>query len=504
MAVNALHEIFTTGIWCLLPSALQAYRKIVEENVASRSGFAKGEGDEEEKPFLLSSSDGFSRPVYVTGADDIAYSDFAEGDRVISVLRISGPILRNGGACSYGSLRHKEWMMNAADRRNVIGHLLVIDSPGGSYYSMFDYEDAISYARGKGQPIIGLVRGMAASCAYAAAMMCDEVYTFGLHANVGCIGSMIAGYLQKSEDVNAVTQERYVELYAEDSPYKNRGSRDAAEGNYDRWMEMLNESCSQFHARVRKYRPQVTEEQMKGELYDSGDVIGTLVDGEGNMQSCIDRIIELSETQEPNNNNSRTGDTGGASSSAASTSGTQKQTNMKEYPKIQSALGVEALVSDRQNGLYLNEELAGTLESHLAGAEQTEENLNAKMQEISLLNSRIEQMKKEHAEALEKIQSEHKEETERLNAFHKEETDRLSAELEAARTDLAAKDEEIAELSRSAGQAPAPQNPPKGNSLDSGSQGFSVKSLVQPGMTMEEKQKAVKERMKELERRRFS
>ena len=173
-------------------------------------------------------------------------------------------------------------------------------------------------------------------------------------------------------------------------------------------------------------------------------------------------------------------------------------------PARQFGLGVEALVSDRQNGLYLNEELAGTLESHLAGAEQTEENLNAKMQEISLLNSRIEQMKKEHAEALEKIQSEHKEETERLNAFHKEETDRLSAELEAARTDLAAKDEEIAELSRSAGQAPAPQNPPKGNSLDSGSQGFSVKSLVQPGMTMEEKQKAVKERMKELERRRFS
>ena len=248
MAVNALHEIFTTGIWCFLPSALQAYRKIVEENVASRSGFAKEEGDEE--PFLLSSSDGFSRPVYVTDADDLYYGNYSEGERVISVLRISGPILRNGGACSYGSLRHKEWMMRAADNRNVIGHLLVIDSPGGSYYSIFDYEDAISYARGKGQPVIAFVKGMAASGAYAAAMMCDEVYTFGLHAEVGCIGSMIAGYLQKSEDVNAVTQERYVELYADESPYKNRGSRDAAEGNYDRWMEMRTLQGRDGHTRL--------------------------------------------------------------------------------------------------------------------------------------------------------------------------------------------------------------------------------------------------------------
>lgn len=504
MAANALHEIFTTNIWCFLPSALQAYRKIVEENVTTRSRLAGGKEDEEERPFLLSSSSRFSRPVYVTDADELCYGDFSENERVISVLRISGPILRNSGACSYGSLRHKEWMLNAADCRNVIGHLLIIDSPGGSYYSMFDYEDAIGYAREKGQPVIAFVKGMAASCAYAAAMMCDEVYTFGLHANVGCIGTMIAGYLHKSGDVNSVTQERYVELYAEGSPYKNRGSRDAAEGNYDRWMEMLNESCAQFHARVRKYRPQVTEEQMKGETYDSGDVIGTLVDGEGSVQSCVDRIIELSETQELNKNNSRTGEKNGTTSSAVSPSGIQNQTNMKEYPKIQSALGVEALVSDRQNGLYLNEELAGTLESHLSGAEQTEENLNAKMQEISLLNSKIEQMKKEHTETLERMKSEHDEETERLNASHREETSRLSAELEAARASLAAKEAEIAELSRSAGQPPAPHTPPKGNSLESGEQGFAVKSVVQEGMTMEEKQKAVKERMKELERRRFS
>lgn len=505
MAVNALHEIFTTRLWCFLPSALQAYRKMVEDNLALRSGFEKGEENKEDAPFFLSSSNNYTSPVYVAEADDIPYYNFSENDKVISVLHINGPILRNGGACSYGSLNHKEWMMRAADQKQVVGHLLVINSPGGSYYSMFDYEDAINYAREKGQVVIAFVKGLAASCGYAVAMMSDEIYTFGLRDNVGCIGSMIATYTQKSGDVNAITQERYVELYAEDSPYKNKGSRDAAEGNYDEWMKELNMSCAEFHAHVRKYRPQATEEQMKGELYDSGDVIGTLVDGEGTMQSCIERILELYETQKLNSQNNQTGSAGGNNPSAQSQVNNLNTTNMKEYPKIQSAIGVEALVSDRQNGIYLTEELSDILESRLAEYGQGEETLNAKLQEIALLNGKIEQMKKDHAQAIEQLNTSHAAEIKSLESSHKTETESLTAQLDEAKENLTSKEAEIAELSAAAQQPPAPETPPKGNRLESGQQdGFKLETISKPGMTIAEKQAAYKKRMEELEKQRFA
>jgi outer membrane murein-binding lipoprotein Lpp len=41
----------------------------------------------------------------------------------------------------------------------------------------------------------------------------------------------------------------------------------------------------------------VLEEQMHGKVYNCGDVIGTLVDGQGTMQSCINRILELAGVQ---------------------------------------------------------------------------------------------------------------------------------------------------------------------------------------------------------------
>lgn len=514
MANSALHEIFGTRMWDFVPSALHGYKNTIEENISARLPFIKKE-ERTDRPFMLSSKTGFSERTYVGETQYLNFDKLEEEDKVINVIDIQGAILRNGDACSYGSKNHRDIIKRAANDGHTIGHIILVDSPGGSPYAKYDYEDAINYARSKGQPVIGLVDGMACSAGYAPMAMCDEVYAVGLHDQVGCIGTMAAFYINKDGDENAITKERYVEKYATGSPYKNKEYRDVAEGNDDELQKEIDELADDYKGMVAKYRPQSTEEQRKGATYNAGDVIGTMIDGQGTLETCIARILELT------GNNKRPASSASPSGESHTPSGEstrkESQTNtvagdnknnfnsnekMKEYPKIMAALGLNALVSDKDNGLYFTESMADILTEFVGKAENTESTLNAKLQEIAQLNANIEQLKKDHAQALETLTSAHATELANLSATHKKEVDELNGQLETANGQIAAKDAEIKELSEAATKAPTPQDPPKENSVGGKQQAdFSVQSIFNEEMTMEQKLDAMKKRETELKKR---
>jgi hypothetical protein len=114
---------------------------------------------------------------------------------------------------------------------------------------------------------------------------------------VGSIGTMCAFYAVADGVEDAVTHERFIEVYGSKSEFKNKEYRDAAVGNYDELQAEVDDLNEQFWNTIKTYRPQVLEEQMHGKIYNCGDVIGTLVDGQGTMQSCINRILELAGVQ---------------------------------------------------------------------------------------------------------------------------------------------------------------------------------------------------------------
>lgn len=299
MAIKATMEIFGTRDWDMAPDILHYYKRIVDSNAQLGAHFEKSESDAG-MPFLASSADGFDEKLFVGDVRQMhkwIQQGWENGDTIVSVLPVVGPIIRNGDACSYGSKNYRDFLMAASELPGCVGHLVYIDTHGGSAYAKNDFRYAIDYVRAKGQPVIALIDGVCASAGMALASMCDEIYFMNPLDQVGSIGTMCAFYAIKDGVKNAITQESYVEVYGSKSEWKNKEYRDAAEGNYDELQKHVDELNEQFHDIIKTYRPQVQEEQMHGKVYNCGDVVGTLVDGQGTMQSCIDRILELAGVQ---------------------------------------------------------------------------------------------------------------------------------------------------------------------------------------------------------------
>ena len=579
-------EILVTKMWDMAPDMLHHYKQIVDSNILLQAHFDKGES-EVGVPYLVSSADGFQERIYVGNAVRINnwYGEEMDNtDTIINMVPVVGPILRNGDACSYGSKEYRDWLMAASDIPNCAGHLIYMDSPGGSAYAKNDFKYAVDYIRSKEkkQPIIGLVDGLCASACDALAAMCDEVYFVNPMDRIGSIGTMCAFYAIKDGVKNAISQESYVEVYGSKSEFKNKEYRDAAQGDYAELQAEVDDLNEQFWDVIRTYRPQVLEEQMHGKLYNCGEVIGTLVDGQGTMQSCIDRILELAGVQavtaaegdggeaapapsdDPENQaavsaepvDDFTGDDPAQDDVSAGPMDTSmgnvaeekeetiqeinkpedKTTNepvvqgssegvlasqneekkMKEYPLIMSALGINALAVDKEGGYYMNQALCDVLESFVAQANQDKLTMDAKIQEVALLNARIEELKGEHEQAIKGLNEAHSQEIEKLCGEHAEalkavedqkgsEIAELNGKLceaqsaiEGLNAQMASKEAEIAELSETVVEPQVPQAPTADGVQTVESPAFESKSVISDGMTPEEKKAALRKRNEEL------
>lgn len=300
MAIKATMEILGTKMWDMAPDILHHYKQTVDSNILLHAHFEKDESGAG-IPFFASSKSDFQEKVFVGKATQIRWWDemgWESGDSVISVIPVTGPILRSGDGCSYGSKNYRDFMMAAADVPGCVGHLIYIDTPGGSAYAKNDFKHAIDYVKSKGQPVIGLVDGLCASAGMALASMCDEIYFINPMDRIGSIGTMCAFYATPDGVEDAVTHERFIEVYGSKSEFKNKEYRDAAVGDYAELQKEVDDLNEQFWNTIKEYRPQVLEEQMRGKIYNCGEVIGTLVDGQGTMQSCINRILELARVQD--------------------------------------------------------------------------------------------------------------------------------------------------------------------------------------------------------------
>lgn len=520
---RGLHEIMTQRMWDMPREALMSFKEVIDKNLLGHIPLVM-EHDELRKPYMLSSRDRFTEQLYVGTARYIEwYEDLRDDDQIINVMSINGPITRNGGACSYGSKEIRDYLMQSADMEHVIGHILIIDSPGGSAQAKYDFEQALAYVHEKNQPVIALVDGLCCSAAYALSALCDEIYVMNEKNTVGCIGTMAAFYYTPDGAEDAQTKRIFVERYAEGSPYKNKTLRDLAAGDDTLLMQELSKSAEDYKAMVRANRPSVTEEQLLGADYEASEVMGTMVDGVGTMQSCIDRILELSgnaqqQTEEPqttpvddpdgepdddpDNDASRQP----GNNDESKTPKINNQEMSKSFEKIQMACGAGALESDK-NGLYLQTAYCEKLEAYVEQAEQKAETLDAKMQEIAGLNETMEQLKSEQAAALETLKAEYETKLNDLNeqltkaaeAFATEKA-ALEAQLKEAADKLAEKENELNEMAQAATASPKPEAP-KGNGVSA--EGKNASPLVCGAQkSAEENRKALKERMEQLRRQR--
>lgn len=127
----------------------------------------------------------------------------------------------------------------------------------------------------------------------------------------------------------------------------------------------------------------------------------------------------------------------------------------KEFKSIEQALNLKTLCSDKDNGIYLNEELADAMEnfcSSVEGITKAKEDLE---QQISSLVQ-------EHETALDALEQKHKQ-TDAVLQEEKAELNKkiasLQHDLEQANATISEKEKELDELAKLAPQSPAPQKP---------------------------------------------
>ena len=140
-------------------------------------------------------------------------------NKFIAVTKIDGPITKNGGESSYGTVQMGERFQRFDKLSNVIGHILHIDSGGG-------VSNAVKYMRDvalqTNKPVVGFGEDTIASAAFYIISAADYVIVNSNEALVGSIGTMIelSGRPKVAEDKQ--TGERFVRIYADKSTEKNK------------------------------------------------------------------------------------------------------------------------------------------------------------------------------------------------------------------------------------------------------------------------------------------
>lgn len=516
--MKGLYEILTEKKWMISPDFVHGIRKALEQNLNAHAVY--------ERP---APTCGF---VTVKAADGSIYYPeeyqiSEDGKKVrcqwaledeneqtfpfVSVLTVDGPITRNGGGCSYGSIDHRNMMINAANHPLCRGHIFIINTPGGSAWAKNDYEQAINYARSQGQPVIAFIDGMCASAGMYLASLCDERFYMHPKDEIGCIGVMASFYTQADGSKNQFTDETYHELYDPESFDKNREFRDIAnDGDSEKLVKELAELGVQFRADVKKVCPAAKDEHLHGKVFDAEEVKGILMDDQSDFFSCVKRCFDLyNGTAEPivrkpsGDEDETKGSLNEPSDHPAhdpqlepdkaySTKKEnhqhtihQKSINMANYPKINAACGMQdgQQIEVKEEGAFMNAPLLDTLEAHLASqeqavadakqkattAEQSLADLQAKhdalAETIAQKDEEIKNLKEAKAKADEDIKA-----LNEAKAKADEEKEKVDEELKTAQASLATaqqtiadKDAQIAELNENPGEEPAQGAAPQNN-----------------------------------------
>lgn len=253
---------------------------------------------EKKQGFFISKKRGFEDKLYIGNIHRIENrlewngEELAEDDEIINVVMIDGPVTRDGDGCSYGSKDHRDQILYANTIPQVVGHIFIINTPGGAASARIDYEQAIADCREKGKPTVAWVDGMCCSAGQLVASLCDRTIAMNGRDTMGCIGTMCAfwGVANGTVDKDGY---RYIELVSVTSPDKNAEYREACDGKTEKLQAELDVLGEEFRETVKANRPLVKEEHLTGKTFDAQDVMGALVDEIGDYTRAIECVFEL-------------------------------------------------------------------------------------------------------------------------------------------------------------------------------------------------------------------
>ena len=446
--MNGLFEILSNKEWMIQQEFLHSILPTLQYNITNHATL--GIEREKKAPMAIGrQGQDFIREYQVTEDGEVksAFDAWGDGDVLgkmkepfVNVMPVDGPITRNGGACSYGSRDIRDWMMKAADNKYCQGHILHINTPGGSAWAKNDFQQGIDYAHARGQRVIAFIDGLCASAGMYLASLCDEVYVMNPKDQLGCVGVMAAFFTMKNGDKDLSTGETYREYYDPESVDKNKEMRDIAEDeDATLLIEELKTLGEEFRSDMKAAFPNAKGEHLKGKIFDAADVMDILCDGQMMLGDVISRVFNLANgTEQP------------IARTAGRKFGKMQKPSAKKEPMQQAlaagektAEGIDNILSTQTNNSINMKEKFPALFAALQVEEMQMQDGGAFMNEglLATLNEKIEAMQKAEADAKALVES--------LTA----EKNELTAKVETLNADIEAKNLEIGTLTENAGKA---------------------------------------------------
>ena len=514
--MNGIFEILSNKEWMIQQEFLHSILPTLQYNITNHASL--GIEREKKSPMAIGQQgQDFIREYQVT-EDGKTHSRYGwQGDSLtelkepfVNVMPVDGPITRNGGACSYGSMEIRDWMMEAANNPACQGHVLNINTPGGSAWAKNDFQQGIDYAHAHGQRVIAFIDGLCASAGMYLASLCDEVYVMNPKDQLGCVGVMAAFCTMKSGE-KFMSGETYREYYATKSINKNKYFRDIAEDDDATLLiEELDKLEAEFRADMKAAFPKATDEHLDGKVFDAEDVMGILCDGQMMLGDVISRVFNLANGSEKPIE--RTADRKIAERTKAGSgepmqqalaageetakkvgnilSTTLNSINMKEkFPALFAALQVEEMQM-QEGGAFMNEELLATLnaaiEAHQKGSADAKALADQLTAEKAELEQKLETANSEHTAAIETLTAERDEAKTSL-----ETANGTIAERDQQISDLNAQIEELTHEPGEGAQAGSPAS--NGAGVEEAEVAISTQYVIDPNKTYEENMCAKKE-----------
>jgi len=266
----------------------------------------------------------------------------------VAVINIHHPIFKYDQNCGP---KGTQSIMNLMDEwkndSNVVGVVFDVNSGGGQGSGNAEFAE---YLNTYPKPTGVFTKDMIGSAAYYFSAGTDFIIAHKHADFIGCIGSMhysvnVEGILKKKgATIN--------EWYADISPEKNKQTRAMKDGDERPFVEkLLNPSAQQFHDDMKRYRPQISEKALEGDIFNPKDALKEgLIDDLGTLQSAIDKVFSLSKpsTNSTNNNSKR------------------KTMSKSNLPLIEAVLGNKFEDDETKDGVILTEAQASLIENRLS------------------------------------------------------------------------------------------------------------------------------------------
>lgn len=366
MQYSIASEIFGLP-WHISVQGLQQYMPVVR-GMLNGAMIAEELEPKENIPFAISANTlmpvvAWSNPEEDIDDDENDDENEPTYEKVVHVLPLRGVLMKNDMMCGpRGARTMGQRLVNADKDKSVIGHVIIIEGPGGAAHAVPEITDAIKECT---KPIVVWVDGLMCSAhmyigAYAKERIASRVTDL-----VGCIGTMLvySGRTAKSDE--NLFKEREVTIYADEAFEKNEEYEQAInEFNFKPAKErLLNPHNEQFVNDMKVQLPGVEDKHLHGRTFQAGEVIGSLVDRIGSFDDAVNRVIVLANYQKeiPASN----------SGSQSENNNQSIQTSMK-FPKIQSALAMDSLEFEADGRRTFTEDEMTALESAIGGTSSAE------------------------------------------------------------------------------------------------------------------------------------